>query len=69
MIKSKGNNIGKVEDTGIISQRMEKTQGKNIQRIMQNMIMNEHKKKGSTKESPLCVTIDERMTNIPPKGK
>ncbi len=49
MIKSKGNNIGKVEDMGIISQRMEKTQGKNVQRIMQNMIMNKHKKKAQQK--------------------
>jgi len=69
MIKSKGNNIDKVENMGIISQKMKKTQGKNIQRIMRNMRMKEHKKKGPTKESPLCVTIDEKMTNIPPKGE
>jgi hypothetical protein len=45
MIKNKGNNMGKVEDMGVISQIKEKTKRKKVQKIMQNTKMIEHKKK------------------------
>jgi hypothetical protein len=32
MIKRNGNNIGKVENMGVISQRMKKTRKKNVQK-------------------------------------
>jgi hypothetical protein len=37
--------MGRVEDMGVISQKNEKTQGKNIWRIMQNTKMSKHEKK------------------------
>jgi hypothetical protein len=45
MIKSNGNNMGRVEDMGVIGQNNEKTQGKNIQKIMQNPKMGKNEKK------------------------
>jgi hypothetical protein len=45
MIKSNGNNMGRVENMGVISKKKEKTQGKNIQRTMQNTKMSKHEKK------------------------
>jgi hypothetical protein len=45
MNKSKGNNMGKVKNMGVADQIREKTQGKNVQGIMQNKKMNEHKKR------------------------
>jgi hypothetical protein len=54
MIKSKGNNIGKAENMGVINQKMEKIRGKMVQRITQNTKMNEHKKRPSKGVTFMC---------------
>jgi len=45
MIKWKGNNMGRAEHMGFISQGREKTREKNVWRTMQNMKMSEDKKR------------------------
>ncbi len=45
MNESKGNNMGKVKNMGVVDQIREKTQRKNVQGIMPQKKKNEHKKR------------------------